>query len=453
MGQHEPFWNNMSRFGILSFPGTGHLHPLTALGRELERRGHHVTVFQVADTEPLVRAAGLAFHQIGELEFPLGSLRALDQRLGRLEGMEALAFIFERFGHNSQMILRDAPEAIRSESIDALIVDQAEWAGGSVAERLGLPFITAILTLPLHLDLGVPFCAFHEGIARGFQPRVQTAAGNVRVWAMAQKHRAQIHRQRARWGLPPRTGWGAFDSDLAQVAQLPAAFDFPRRRLPACFHYTGPFCDEVGRAEVDFPWSRLDGSRPLAFVSMGTLQNGNERIFQAVAEACASFPVQTVISLGGGLPPERLGSLPGHPLVVRYAPQLALLQRAALTIFHGGLNTALESLAHGVPMVAVPVTLDQPGVGARLAWTGTGTAIPASKLTVERLRRAIGTVLTDPRYRLNAQGLQRHLAANGGVQRAADVMERALLGRFAGLFHPSAAERPRLAEPILAPFG
>jgi MGT family glycosyltransferase len=353
--------------------------------------------------------------------------------------MQALAFIFERFGRNSEMILREAPAAIRFESIDALIVDQAEWAGGSVAERLGLPFVTAILTLPLHLDPGVPFCAFHEGVARGFRQRIQTAAGNMRVWTMAQKHRAQIHRQRARWGLPPRSGWGAFDSDLAQVAQLPAAFDFPGRRLPGCFHYAGPFCDEAGRAEVDFPWSRLDGSRPLALVSMGTLQNGNVRIFQAVAEACASFPVQTVISLGGGLSPERLGSLPGHPLVVRYAPQLALLRRAALTIFHGGLNTALESLAHGVPMVALPVTLDQPGVGARLTWTGTGTAIPASKLTVERLRQAIGAVLTDPRYRLNAQVLQRQLRAEGGLQRAADITERALLGHFAGSTQPFAA--------------
>jgi zeaxanthin glucosyltransferase len=48
----------MSRFGFLSFPGTGHLHPLTALGRELASRDHTVTVFQVADVEHLVLAAG-----------------------------------------------------------------------------------------------------------------------------------------------------------------------------------------------------------------------------------------------------------------------------------------------------------------------------------------------------------------------------------------------------------
>ena len=56
----------------------------TALGRELIDRGHEVVLFQVAHFEPLVRSAGLEFHRIGDREFPLGSLRPLDQTLGRL---------------------------------------------------------------------------------------------------------------------------------------------------------------------------------------------------------------------------------------------------------------------------------------------------------------------------------------------------------------------------------
>jgi hypothetical protein len=106
------------------------------------------------------------------------------------------------------------------------------------------------------------------------------------------------------------------------------------------------------------------------------VQNGVEQVFRLVAEACAGLPIQPVISLGGGLSEESLGALPGSPLVVRYAPQLELLKLAALTIFHGGLNTALESLAHGVPMVALPVTIDQPGVGARIKRTHTGNVNP-----------------------------------------------------------------------------
>src|SRR5262249_58747608 len=98
------------------------------------------------------------------------------------------------------------------------------------------------------------------------------------------------------------------------------------------------------------------------------------RHLRARAEACAGLDLQLVISLGGGQDPALLGDLPGDPVVVGYAPQLELIRRAALTISHGGLNTALESLEWGVPMVVLPVAYDQPGGGARGAWAGGGRA-------------------------------------------------------------------------------
>jgi zeaxanthin glucosyltransferase len=46
---------------------------------------------------------------------------------------------------------------------------------------------------------------------------------------------------------------------------------------------------------------------------------------------------------------------------------LELLKRATVCITHAGLNTVLESLAQGVPQLAIPITYDQPGVAARIA--------------------------------------------------------------------------------------
>jgi zeaxanthin glucosyltransferase len=422
----------MSHFGILSFPGTGHLHPLTALGRELVRRDHTVTIFQVADVEHLVRAAGLRFHQIGELDFPLGTLRYLDEQLSSLHGSQAMEFVFERICQNSKIVLRDGPIAIGSERVDALIVDQAEFAGGSVAEYLGLPFVTAILTLPLNLHSSFSFCGFRAPTDEGVGRRGRCTGSNTRLGLIQSNILALINRQRRRWTLQPKTALSACDSELAQITQVPAQFDFPDRKMPSCFHYTGPFLDGAGRRETSFPWSLLDSSRPLVFVSMGTLQNGIEWIFRVVAEACAEFPVQTVISLGGGLSPEIFSDLPGNPIVVRYAPQLALLGRAALTIFHGGLNTALESLSHGVPMIAIPVTFDQPGVGARLVWTGTGRMIPIHDLTAVRLRREILEILGSAKYRTNAKLMQRQASSLNGIARAADIIERTLERQASG---------------------
>src|SRR5262249_19680081 len=158
---------------------------------------------------------------------------------------------------------------------------------------------------------------------------------------------------------------------------------------PAGFHHTGPWTDAEARAPVDFPWERIDPSRPLVYASMGTLQNRVLRTFRMIADACVGLDLQLVISLGGWQDPALLADLPGGPSGVGSAPQLDLIRHSALTISHGGLNTVLESLAWGVPMVVLPVTYDQPGVGARVEWAGVGRSIAVARLTFERLRVAV----------------------------------------------------------------
>ena len=98
---------------------------------------------------------------------------------------------------------------------------------------------------------------------------------------------------------------------------------------------------------------------------MGTLVNGLRNVYGTILEAASQFPeMQMVLSVGRNFNPDDLGQIPSNTIVVRAAPQIDLLKRAALSITHAGLNTALEALAQGVPMVAIPVGFDQPGVAA-----------------------------------------------------------------------------------------
>ena len=110
-------------------------------------------------------------------------------------------------------------------------------------------------------------------------------------------------------------------------------------------------------------------------------------------------------------------------MVVRFAPQLQLLEKAALCITDAGLNTTLESLACGVPMVAIPITNDQPGAAARIKWSGAGEVVTPKRLTVSRLRNAIQRVRSVPAYRENAQRLQREITALHSLDYASDVIE------------------------------
>jgi MGT family glycosyltransferase len=384
-----------------------------------------VVYFQVADLERPIREAGLPFRQIGREDFPPGSLRARDEEVSKLKGLAALRCGLRGIERKAMMLFRDAPAAIRDEGIDALIVDQIEMAGGTVAEYLGLPFVSAAAALPVNLDTSVPPCTLPWSHRVGVGARFRNWAGNAAFEWIFSGLRGTINRQRRAWGLPAVQGLNGTFSRLSQVAQLPPALELPGRRLPPGFHHTGPWTDAAGREPVDFPWERLDSSRPLVYASMGTLQNGVLETFRMMAEACAGLDLQLVISLGGGQDPALLGDLRGDPVVVGYAPQLDLIQRSALTISHGGLNTVLESLAWGVPMVVLPVTYDQPGVGARVEWSGVGRSIPVGRLAVDRLREAVRLVLGNSFYRVRASRMQSRIEAADGLNRAADLIEAA----------------------------
>jgi UDP:flavonoid glycosyltransferase YjiC (YdhE family) len=118
--------------------------------------------------------------------------------------------------------------------------------------------------------------------------------------------------------------------------------------------------------------------------------------------------------------------LPGKPLVVGNAPQLELLKRAQIVISHAGPNTVLETLMQGKPLLALPMTLDQPAVAARLAALGVAVVLPAKIRSAEQIRTALLKVHNDPSYWNAAQKLQSEMQSLRGLERAADIIEEAL---------------------------
>jgi zeaxanthin glucosyltransferase len=416
---------NMARLGAFCYPGTGHLNPMTALARSLQLRGHEVVIFGIPDTEARVRSAGIEFHQIGAEDYPAGALQKLDEQMAQLKGLAAFRFTLERVRNSARMVMRDGPDAVRAAKVEALLIDEAEFAG-NVADYLGLPWISIALIPPLVQDDRFP--PFWLGWAAGqdWLSRLRNRVAIRLLSRIAAPIFWDVNRQRNLWGLKPFQHAEEALSPLAQVTQLPEALEFEvGGEKPPGLHYTGPFVHPQQRPAVEFPWERLDG-RPLIYASLGTLQNGSEVIFRTIAAACAGLDSQLLISLGGGLDPARLGELAGDPLVVRFAPQLEILKRAALVITHAGLNTVLESLSEGVPMVAVPLGNDQPGVAARVKAHGAGVVVPRHRLNHARLRKAVLLVLREAEYREAARALQKSIQRLDGPSRAADIIEQVL---------------------------
>jgi UDP:flavonoid glycosyltransferase YjiC (YdhE family) len=414
------------RLAFSTIAAAGHLNPMTTLARKMRERGHEVVFAGIPDAEPAVRHAGLEFHPVAEREFPAGSVREQLRQLSRLSGLAGVRYTVEFVCKMFEAEARYAPGIFRRMGAQAAVMDQICGGFSAVAMRLGMPLVHIANALPVNLYDSVPPPMVGWRHRSGYFARLRNRACRLAFQRLLRPYLSGVADYYRQLGLEfdldfPNGGL----SKLAQISQVPAAFDLPNAELPPWFHHAGPFHDGQGRAAAPFPWDRLSGE-PLIYVSMGTVQNGFEHVFRTIAEACSGLGCQLALSIGGNLTLESVGPLAGNCIAVEYAPQVELLRRAALCITHAGLNTALESLAAGVPMVAIPVTNDQPGVAARVVHSGTGAVVPYRRLTRERLRRAVRRVLEDGRYQENARRMQAAIQAANGLERAADLIEGAL---------------------------
>lgn len=416
----------MTHFGILS-PGaaTGPLNTMLPLAQELQRRGHRITHFGTLDTQPKVLAAGIEFSPIGEKDFPIGSSTESLAKLGQLRGLAALEYTVELIKQISAITLRDAPAAFKAAGVEALLVNQSSFEGGTIANFLGIPFVTVCSAVVLNREPSIPPCFTTWKYSPAWWARLRNQAGYRLLNRMSKSITQLIEEYRQEWKLPQYSSPNDIYSQLAQISNAPAEFEYPRQELPPWFHFTGSYHTSANREPIPFPYEKLT-EKPLIYASMGTLQNRLIWVFENIASACEGLDAQLVISLGGSAKPESLPSLPGNPLIVEYAPQLEVLEKATLMITHAGMNTTMECVKKGVPMVAIPVANDQPGVATRIAWTGAGEFIPLKKLNVPRLRNAVKRVLTEESYKQNALRLQEATHLAGGVSRAADIIEQAV---------------------------
>jgi zeaxanthin glucosyltransferase len=84
-------------------------------------------------------------------------------------------------------------------------------------------------------------------------------------------------------------------------------------------------------------------------------------------------------------------------------------------------------LCFGSPVIALPLAHDQPAIAARLKCTGAGIVLSSSEVTVSRLRAAIDSILQkDSTWQIEARRMQHAIAAAGGVERAADIVEQSM---------------------------
>jgi MGT family glycosyltransferase len=224
------------------------------------------------------------------------------------------------------------------------------------------------------------------------------------------------------YGVKPFTGLEAFfGSEALNIMFIPKEFQAGGDKFDASrFIFVGPSI-QPRPDNSHFPIEQLQGKTVL-YISLGTVMNNQADFYNKCFRAFKDEPWQVVLSMGSQVDPAALDPTSANFIVRPHVPQLEILPHTSLFVTHCGMNSTMESLYYGVPMVGLPQQGEQMMTARRIQELGLGTALDMNTLTVEKLRETVKAAISNPDFRKNAQAMQQHVRNAGGYQRAADAI-------------------------------
>ena len=275
---------------------------------------------------------------------------------------------------------------------DVIVCDEVDFGTMIAAEKLGLPHATVLVT----------------------------AAGSfVRPDVIA----ASLDAIRSEHGLPPDPGV-AMPSRHLEVSPFPPTFRDPAFALPPNAHSIRAGSPLEDHLHDTPPWLTPPSGLPLVYLTLGTVFNTESGdLFERALAGLQELPVEVVVTVGRALDPARFGPQPAHVHLERYVPQSLLLPHCDVVVNHGGSGSVVGALAHGVPMVVLPMGADQALNAARCQALGVGIALDAARVAPGSIGDAVTAVLETPRYRAAAEGIRDEIRALPGPETVVPLLE------------------------------
>ena len=351
--------------------GRGHLEPLLPIAHAARAAGHEVAMAADAWMVDAVTAAGLPTLPVppptasADDDPPSMPTTLLAVDRGREEADLREKFIRDAGPRRAARML-DWAAAWRP---DVVVTDEADVGTVIAAERLGVPCATVI---------------------------VLAAGGFMRPDVVGQA----LDEVRAGQGLAADPALRRMRGDLA-IDPTPPAYRDPADPVqgPLVRVRLAVATADATTGEGPPPWTVTRPGRPAVYVTLGTvfnLESGD--LFERVLGTAADHDGDVLVTVGRDLDPALLGPQPEHVHVERFVPQATVLPHVAAVLSHAGSGSVLGALAHGLPMVLLPMGADQPWNGDRCAALGVARVLDPGAATPGDIAAALREVVTDPGY-------------------------------------------------------
>ncbi|WP_213805255.1 nucleotide disphospho-sugar-binding domain-containing protein [Granulicella sp. dw_53] len=421
----------MSRILVCAIPALGHINPMLMAAEYLRERGHHVIFNTSEGCRERVLALGLSFEpHLDNANFDHNDWSESFPELKKIEpGPDQTNFYIKYLlGDSIPAQYRCIRKIIKSESIDLVLTDMLFMGT--------FPFLLGPREArPPMIACGVVGSALRDVAYSPFTGPDATKEGRKQI---AEDNRlfnealrpGNKHLDRVIEGLGvPSPGEIFYDRlyTLPDVfLQFSAEdFEYPMENKPKNFHFAGPILPKETVTEPPAWMKKLDRSRPVVFVTQGTLASCDvDELINPALKALADEDVEVVVTSGGG-DVEQILRTP-NATVESYIPYGPMLKKTDVFLTNGGLDGVQQALSLGVPVIAGGDKEDRPRVCARLAWTGAGINLKTGSPTPEQIRAAVREMLGDPRYRERAKKMKESLSRYDALKTVAMAVEAAI---------------------------
>ncbi len=327
------------------------------------------------------------------------------------------------------LFAREVRALFDARPFDVVVVDAMLFGGLAGAEATGAPFaaiipMTSFLPAPGRPPPSLGLLPAKGALGRA-RDRALFALGDAVLWRSCVPF---MNHARAEVGLGPI----AHPLDQIRRAdrvlvQTSPWFDFDAPPSFDNVRYVGPeIADPSWAAPFVSPWPKED-RRPLVLVAFSTTYMGHEDVLGRVARALGSFDVRGLVTTGPALDPARIEA-PPNVAVLRSAPHGALLPDAALVVTHAGHGTAVRALAHGVPVLAMPMGRDQADNAARIVARGARLSLTA-RASQPAIRQAVARILDEGAFAEHAAAAKRIIATERTGDPAVEELEALVSAR------------------------
>jgi UDP:flavonoid glycosyltransferase YjiC (YdhE family) len=367
-----------------TIPGSGHLHPLVPLARAMTRRGHEVAFATAPRFREAVGACGLRAFAAGRDWLGSETTPAPNPTASLRRFVEA----------GAEMAL-DLPAVIERFRPDVVVREQAELGAWIACVRRGVPCVVHGVNVPWSAEF-------------------------------VRETLADVEREGALPAPPPDPALHGFFGE-AFLDIVPPSFRPPGTRPPPGAQPLAPGGFDSSGPEGLPAWVAAREGRPLVFATLGTVFNRRSGVFEAILEAFGDARLDLLLTVGRNVDPARLGAPPAHVRVERCVPQSLALPHCSAVVTHGGFNTTMATLAHGLPLCFLPLGGDQGLNAARGVALGVGLKCKpqdGDRVDPAALRAAVETVLADGAFRARAGALRAEIEAMPGPDEACELVER-----------------------------